>query len=195
MKPAGSRLHRAVLRAYPADFRQAFGDQMAQFARDRSRFDGVRGWRAVLNDVVEAVQMGPRLRWEESTSYRVVAVSLISTAAVVLAVPFGRFAGLPVVALAVVTVVVTMRRERPIARAVSTRAPVATGGPGIALLALSVIMMAAADRELSEPAWLVMSVAFAGGVGLVIACVVMAASGTHSTPEPRAPIGRSRSAR
>jgi len=195
MKPVGSRLHRAALRAYPADFRQAFGDEMAQFARDRSRFDGVRGWRVVLNDVVEAVQMGPRLRWEESTMDRVVAVSLISTAAVVFAVPFGPFAGLPVVALAVVTVIVIMRRERPIARAVSTRASVATGGSGIALLALSVIMMATADGELSEPAWLLMSVAFAGGVGLVIARVAMAASGRHSTPDPRIPISRSLSAR
>jgi hypothetical protein len=191
MKTVGSRLHRAALRAYPADFRQAFGDEMAQFARDRSRFDGVRGWRVVLNDVVEAVQMGPRLRWEQSTMNRVVAVSLISTAAVVFAVPVGPFAGLLVVALAVVTVIVTMRRGRPIASAVSTRAWVATGGSGIALLALSVILMTTANGELSEPAWAFMSAAFAGGVGLVMACVAMAAKGRHSTSERRIPISRS----
>ena len=124
-----------------------------------------------------------------------VGVSLISTAAVVFAVPFGPFAGLPVVALAVVTVIVTMWRERPIARAVSTRASVATGGSGIALLAVSVIMMATADGALSEPAWLLTSVAFAGGVGLVIACVAMATSGRHSTPESRNTISRSLSTR
>lgn len=178
MKPVGSRLHRAALRAYPADFRRAFGDEMAQLARDRSRFDGVRGWRVVLNDVIEAVQMGPRLRWEESTMGRVVAVSLISTAAVGFAVPFGPLAGLAVVALAlaVVAVIVTMRHGRPIARTGATRARVATGGWGIALLALSVIMLARANGELSPSAWVLMAAAFAGGVGLVIACVALAAS-------------------
>ena len=185
MKPVGFRLHRAVLRAYPADFRRAFGDEMSQLARDRSRFDGVPGWRVALNEVVDAAQMGPRLRWEESVMNRVVVVSLISTAAVVSTVAFGPFAVLPVAALAVVTVIVAMRRGRPFASAVSTRAWVATCGSGLALLALSVVLMATADGELSEPAWALMSVAFAGGVGLVIAGVALATASRRSTPEPR----------
>jgi hypothetical protein len=58
----GERVYRLLLRAYPAEFRAAFGREMTQLFRDRRREEGgARFWGGIALDVVRSA---PAQRWE-----------------------------------------------------------------------------------------------------------------------------------
>lgn len=103
--------YRALLALYPRSFRESYAEPMAQVFGDRLRDVGARAWLRTVPDLVRTV---PTERIETAMTHlgsgaRVVALAFVVLGAALVAM--GRGGGVvPVVALAVVLVLVTQRR-------------------------------------------------------------------------------------
>ena len=107
------------MRAYPAEFRRAYGADLAQLIDDRIRHEGAPGWQVLLGEMYDATLSGPRMRWE-SFMNRVIILAALSTVAFLAAIAFSPFVIVPIVAVAMVALTVGLRHDAPIT-ATSTR--------------------------------------------------------------------------
>jgi hypothetical protein len=57
-------LHRVVLRMYPREFRDAFGDDMVQNFLDRRRYERRSSFGLLAAELVDAASVAPTMRWE-----------------------------------------------------------------------------------------------------------------------------------
>ena len=104
-------LYRALLVLYPRSFREGYADPMAQLFADRVRDVGPKAWLRVLPDLVRTV---PVERIEAVMSRlgpgaRVLALAFVVLGATAVSIGMGAGAA-PIIALAVVAVLVSQRR-------------------------------------------------------------------------------------
>ena len=104
-------VYRAALRLYPRPFREHYGEPMVQVFGDQLRDFGARAWFRMIFDLVRNV---PAQRVEAAMSStspaaRVVALAVIVLGAAVVSIGLGG-GFVPVVALAVVALLVTQQR-------------------------------------------------------------------------------------
>jgi len=104
-------LYRALLSLYPRSFRQSYAEPMAQLFGDRLRDVGARAWLRTVPDLVRTV---PTERIEATMSSlspgaRVAALAFVVLGACVVVIGTGGGA-VPIVAIAVVAVLVTQRQ-------------------------------------------------------------------------------------
>lgn len=166
-------LHRVTLLAYPADFRRAYGADIAQLMDDRIRLDGTPGWQLLLREMFDATLSGPRMRWE-SFMNRVIILAALGTVALLAALAASPFVIVPIVAVAMVALTVGMRHDAPIT-ATSARRWRYVLAPGVTLVTLGAVLIATADGDLSEPLWATMAISLVAGFALTITGVAMAA--------------------
>lgn len=103
--------YRVLLALYPRSFRRSYSQPMIQLFSDHVRDVGARAWLRTAPDLVRTI---PKERVETamarlSTGARVVALAFVVLGACVVALGFGGGA-VPIVAVAVVAVLVTQRR-------------------------------------------------------------------------------------
>lgn len=170
----------ALLRLYPRDFREEYGEDMAQLLRDQLRDEkATRVWaRTVLDVALTAPSMRLEAHMSRGTSASVI-YGTATVACLVLAFVAGTAVGVSVVGLAGVLVFgalafIAWRRARTLEASTHAAAHwwkyLAVGCVG---LACAVVAAAFADGELSEGSW----AAFGGGllfsVGLIAVGLVL----------------------
>jgi len=173
----GTRLYRAALHAYPADFRQEYGDELVRSVHDlrqHARIDRRRLGLRLLGDVATTA---PRMRMEHLMSRgTTVAVVVLGTILVIAAAVGSPVLLLGIVALVGLGAVFIRRHDRPIVADGSSTAHwyrwvaagVASFGIGFVALAID------GDDELSESVWAICAASWALGLVLVLFGAVLA---------------------
>ncbi len=182
------RLSRALIRLLPRTTREDFGEPMVQLASDRRRFGGEPIWRLWPSLVVDALSTSARTHWEQ-TMPRVPAAVIgfifaIAAFAILSASPL---VGLPVAAVG--AAVLWSQRGRTPAHADGSRRWVPLALAGVALVALSLGVIAVQDDEFSEPAWLTIMVTLLAGLPALGTAAVVA---LHPATDPRRTAGGAR---
>jgi hypothetical protein len=103
--------YRALLVLYPRSFRQEYGEPMAQLFGDRLRDVGPRVWLRAVPDLIRTVpsQRIEAVMADLGPGPRVVALAFVVLGAALVAMRFGGGV-IPLIAFAVVMIVVTQRR-------------------------------------------------------------------------------------
>ncbi len=79
MSRVALRLYRIVVRAYPREFRDEYGDDMVQTFLDRHRYERASAWTTLGREVFDAATVAPNMRWEQSMN-RIVGVAAVTAA-------------------------------------------------------------------------------------------------------------------
>lgn len=151
-----SRRSRALLRMYPREFRERYGQEMLQLVRDRHVHGGEPAWRLWPSVVADTVLTAPRLRLGQVAMHHRIAVLVIAVPVVALLVLFP----LALVPLGIVTLVVLVGSgsRQPWQRPAdlldtSGRWLLAAALSFLFGLAVAAIDAEGKDQELSELGW------------------------------------------
>jgi hypothetical protein len=187
VSPAARRLYRLVLLAYPAPFRREYGTEMEQLLVDRNRRDSRVAGRIMLREVLDAVRVAPRLRWETPMN-RVVIIAVAATVAIAALLAGAALALIPLAVVALAALYLGRRSLRPIAPAHSSRrwawwllAGGVSIGAGVAIPQID-------GGELNSLWWSVMAVAVLGGIVMAVIGILLAVSDRgHRFPATQTP--------
>ena len=169
-----------LLRLYPRDFREEYGEDMAQLLRNQLRDE--RATRVWARTVLDVALTAPSMRLEAHMSRGTSAPVIYGTATfacLALAVVAGTSVGVSILGFAGVLVFGTLafiawRRARTLESSAHAAAHwwkyLAVGGVG---LACAVVGAAAADDELSEGAWALFFGGLLFSVGLIAAGMIL----------------------
>jgi hypothetical protein len=187
VSPAARRLFRLVLLAYPASFRREYGGEMEQLLIDRDRHDGRGAGRIMLGEILDAVCIAPRLRWETPMN-RVVIIAVIAAVAIAALLAGAALALIPLAVVALAAWYLGGRSIRPIAPAYSSRRWVWWLLAGGVSIGIGVAIPQIDGGELSSLWWSVMAVAVVGGIVMAVIGILLAVSDRgHRLPATHTP--------
>ena len=173
------RLLRVMSRAYPAEFRRDFADDMVQVAIDRHRHEHISAWRILLDEAYDVVRAAPPQRWESVMS-RIIIISMVAAATVAAAVAAQPMLA-PLALLVVAGWIAISQRRRPIAGGAPRRWIGCLAG-GVAGVVAAVAIPLIDGGELNAVWWSVMALTGIVGVTMLVAAVALAASGRGHHP-------------
>jgi hypothetical protein len=183
-----------LLRLYPRDFREEYGEDMVQLLRNQLRDENAR--RVWARTVLDVALTAPSIRLEAHMSRGTSAPVVYGTATVasiVLAVVAGTTVGVSVVGLAGVLVFgalafVAWRRARTLGSSPHADAHwwkyLAIGGVALAAVVVSANL---ADDEMSEGMWAVFFGGLLFSVGLIAAGLILGVTHAVHARRGRAP--------
>lgn len=183
---AAVRLYRVVLRVYPREFRDAYGDAMVQTFVDRHRYEHASVWLTLGREIFDAATVAPTMRWEQSMN-RVVGVAAGVLAVAVIAAVIGG-GGLmllaPLVAVAAVGVIVAGSRNRLHVPIDQARRVGAWAAAGVLAIVIGVAIPAIDGGELNAFWWTVMAACLLSGIGLLLMGLLLVVARDTPRHEP-----------
>lgn len=179
MNRVGRAACKAVLRAYPAEFRRDYSDAWLQSLNDRHRHDGEGLVVLVLREIVDATRVAPRMRWE-SPMNRVVIIVLAVVVAAAVALAASPLALIPVAAVVGAAAWWLSRQGRPIGSASVTRRGSGMLASGVAGIGIAALIPAIDGGELSELWWTVFAGSLLGGIAMAVIGIIRIADHRHA---------------
>ena len=180
-------VYKAVLFAYPSEFRRAYGDAMVQSVVDRHRHDGVHLMPLIVSEVVDAARAAPRMRWE-SPMNRIIILFTGTTVAAVMALAVSPWALIPIAGAVCAAGLWWLRQGQPIRPATSgLRRGLAWLVAGAGGIGVAVVIPAVDGGELSGAWWTIFAISLLGGIAMMVIGIVHALSnrGTTATTTAR----------
>ena len=179
-------VYKAVLLAYPSEFRHAYGDAMVQSLVDRQRHDGMGLMALIAREVVDAARAAPRMRWE-SPMNRIILLVTGATVAAAVALAVSPWALIPIVAAVGAAGWWMSRQGRPIRPTASgSRRGLAWFVAGAASVGVAVAIPAIDGGELSEPWWTVFALSLLGGITMMVTGLIRALNNRGTPAESMA---------
>lgn len=179
-------VYKAVLLAYPSDFRQAYGDAMVQSLFDRYRHDGAALMPLIVSEVVDAARAAPRMRWE-SPMNRIIILIIAATVAAAVALAVSPWALVPIAGAVFAAGWWSLRQDRPIRPTTSgSRRGLAWLVAGAASVGVAVAIPAIDGGELSELWWTIFALSLLGGIAMMVIGLVQAMTSRRTIAEPLA---------
>jgi hypothetical protein len=176
-------VHKAVLLAYPSEFRHAYGDAMVQSLVDRHRHDGTRLMALMVREVVDAARVAPRMRWE-SPMNRIIIVITGATVATAVALAVSLWALIPIAGAVCAAGWWASRQGRPIRPATSgPRRGLAWLVAGAATVGVAVAIPAIDGGELNELWWTIFALSLLGGITMMLIGLIQALNNRRTTAE------------
>jgi hypothetical protein len=178
------RALRILARAYPAEFRHQFADDMVQLAIDRQRHDHTSGWRILLDETYDMARAAPPQRWE-STMSRILIISTLAAAAVTAAV-VAKVMLVPLLVALIAGWIAFGHRGRPIAPTQPPHRWFRWLVGGVVAVATAVAIPLIDGGELNAVWWSAMALTGVAGITMVIASMLLAVNerGHRATPAP-----------
>lgn len=176
-------VYKAVLFAYPSEFRQAYGDAMVQSLVDRYRHDSAGLMPLIVSEVVDAARAAPRMRWE-SPMNRIIILIVGATVAAAVALAVSPWAMIPIVVAVCAAGWWTLRQGRPIQPTTSgSRRGLAWLGAGAASVGVAVAITAIDGGELSELWWTIFALSLLGGIAMMVIGLIQALNNRRTIAE------------
>ena len=188
-------VYRHMLRAYPANFRQAYGEEMARLFADlvsdqRQSGQPLGIFRLWVRTIVDTLSSAPRERMEETMNNQAALFTrtllVIIPIAVYAGFAFGGGVGAFPILVAGIIVLVARRRSLPDALVGDRRGRWWVWTLiGLGMAGASMIVATLAGEEGGELGWVLFSLLFVAGVVIVGASIVRAFAllmGRQSTP-------------
>lgn len=172
--------YKAVLLAYPAEFRRDYGDALVQSFVDRHRHGGDHLVPLVLSEVVDAARVAPLMRWE-SPMHRTVIIVTGTIVAAAVALTVSPVALIPIAVAGFAVVLWWLRQRQPIGPDRAARRGVTSLVLGVAGIGAAVLIPAVDGGELSEFWWTVFAATLLGGIALAALGLVHAAGERRTT--------------
>ncbi len=167
-------IYKAVLFAYPSEFRGTYGDAMVQLLVDRHRQDGMRLMPLIVREVVDAARVAPRMRWE-SPMNRIVILIFAATFAAAVALAVSPLALIPIAGMVGAAGFWWSRQDKPIRPKTSgSRRGFAWLVAGATSVGVGVAIPAIDGGELSEVWWTIFALSLLGGIAMVVIGLTLA---------------------
>jgi hypothetical protein len=161
-------VYKAVLLAYPSEFRHAYGDAMYQSLVDRHRHDGAGVVPMIVSEIFDAARAAPRMRWE-SPMNRIILLATGTTVAAAVALATSAWALIPLAVAVFAAGWWMSRQDRPMGSTTSgSRRGPAWLVAGAACVGVAFAIPAIDGGELSEAWWTIMALSLLGGITMMV---------------------------
>lgn len=179
-------VYKAVLYAYPSEFRHAYGDAMYQSLVDRHRHDGVGVVPLIVSEIVDAARAAPRMRWE-SPMNRIIILVTVATVAAAVALAASPWALIPIAAAVFATGWWMSRQGRPIQPTTSgSRRRLAWLVTGAACVGVAFAIPAIDGGELNGLWWTTFAFSLLGGITVMVIGLIQTLNNRGTIAETRA---------